>query len=421
MAFPSAGKIRREPCAKCGLPVFIAERLNVGKLLYHRTCFRCARCNSQLTLANYYETENNEFCCETCPDEEKLDSSVLTRSLSDEEKSATLKKDDEYSAKFETALEFPEDSISSEYTKARSCFINSQVELSDSGNEEPPDLPKTKPPEIVTCEDTFSDSGFPNGLKTNVNKDSVSLSSTSKLEESHDIVTKDTISAEGNTNSLVKARMRLFESKSDASNENTVNNQVPSTNIEDSFKDNTLDKDSVTQDSIITISDSNTTDSVIVIEESQEAVDETSLGKTREQTSSETSLGETEQQTSSVIEIPDESTRKKDEYPDDLNPFGDDLEEKPSLNPFEDEEDDLLPPNPQPAARKKIKPSTEDKEMSTLYIQRVSVNPFEEENEKPQPAQRKLVPAPRISLNPFWSDDEENEEAKPVPKPRISK
>lgn len=61
---------RREPCFVCGLPVFLAQRLIVGGHLYHRTCFRCARCSAQLTLANSYETQDGAYCCETCPDEE---------------------------------------------------------------------------------------------------------------------------------------------------------------------------------------------------------------------------------------------------------------------------------------------------------------------------------------------------------------
>ncbi|KAG5883549.1 hypothetical protein JTB14_008516 [Gonioctena quinquepunctata] len=155
MALTSAGKLRREPCTKCALPVFIAERLNVGKLLFHRTCFRCARCNSQLTLANYYETENEEFCCEVCPDEEKhmfkkTTETLLSRSLSDEEKSASLKmitsEPDEFSAQFESALESVDGDreLESEFAQARSQFFLTQMEGSDSSTEDkPPDIPKS--------------------------------------------------------------------------------------------------------------------------------------------------------------------------------------------------------------------------------------------------------------------------------------
>uniref|UniRef100_A0A1A9UHK9 LIM zinc-binding domain-containing protein n=1 Tax=Glossina austeni TaxID=7395 RepID=A0A1A9UHK9_GLOAU len=65
------GVPRRDPCRKCKLPVFLAERLMVGEKVYHRTCLRCARCGSQLTPGSFYETEiDDQYCCETCPDEE---------------------------------------------------------------------------------------------------------------------------------------------------------------------------------------------------------------------------------------------------------------------------------------------------------------------------------------------------------------
>ena len=51
----------------------ILARLNVAGKILHRQCFRCARCQAQLSIANYYETEKEgTYCCETCPDEEKI-------------------------------------------------------------------------------------------------------------------------------------------------------------------------------------------------------------------------------------------------------------------------------------------------------------------------------------------------------------
>ncbi|KZC07336.1 MICAL-like protein 2 [Dufourea novaeangliae] len=70
--------VRRDSCIVCGLPVFLAEKLVVARLTYHRTCFRCARCSNQLTHGNYYETEAGGFCCETCPDE-GISSSVIQK------------------------------------------------------------------------------------------------------------------------------------------------------------------------------------------------------------------------------------------------------------------------------------------------------------------------------------------------------
>ena len=66
------GVPKRDPCSKCSMPVFLAERLQVGQKIYHRTCLKCARCSSQLTIGSFYETETDgEYCCETCPDEEE--------------------------------------------------------------------------------------------------------------------------------------------------------------------------------------------------------------------------------------------------------------------------------------------------------------------------------------------------------------
>ena len=67
---------RSEPCKICNKPVFILERLNVSGRLLHRTCFKCARCSHQLSIANYYETETGAYCCDMCPDEEVIQSEV---------------------------------------------------------------------------------------------------------------------------------------------------------------------------------------------------------------------------------------------------------------------------------------------------------------------------------------------------------
>lgn len=69
---PVVGVPKRERCKQCGEFIFFAERLAVDGACYHRKCLRCARCDSQLTPGSFYETEvDGVFCCETCPDEEK--------------------------------------------------------------------------------------------------------------------------------------------------------------------------------------------------------------------------------------------------------------------------------------------------------------------------------------------------------------
>ncbi|XP_067013379.2 MICAL-like protein 1 [Anabrus simplex] len=127
--------VRRDPCAKCGLPVFIAERLLVGgRTLYHRSCFRCARCQNPLSLANCYETEDGQYCCEACPDEVETDTapSKSVASIPD--------LNDQYSAEFESALEDsttpyqpPKDTFieTPRTCAARSLFMNSLMVADD--------------------------------------------------------------------------------------------------------------------------------------------------------------------------------------------------------------------------------------------------------------------------------------------------
>ncbi|XP_022918551.2 MICAL-like protein 1 [Onthophagus taurus] len=222
---------RRDPCTKCGLPVFIAERLNVGKgSLFHRTCFRCARCNSQLSLANYYETDSNQFCCETCPDEETPSPiTTITRSLSDEEKSNNNKSNkpniscnnnnhsDSYSCNFETALESANlslnstknsdlTSISNEFVTARSKFLTMQVDE----EEKPPELPKTNPPDLKKTQSTQPeesiDSVNKNLLKNSDNKNN------NDNKDMKNVVTKDVLNDSNLTKpTSVRDRMKLFE------------------------------------------------------------------------------------------------------------------------------------------------------------------------------------------------------------------
>jgi hypothetical protein len=94
-------QLPREPCAMCGLPVFLAERLTCFGRTFHRTCFKCARCGAQLNPANCYETESCSFCCEVCPDEVL----VLPESSSDNDSASVSGSCDDYSTNFETVLD----------------------------------------------------------------------------------------------------------------------------------------------------------------------------------------------------------------------------------------------------------------------------------------------------------------------------
>lgn len=192
------GVPRREPCKHCGLPVFFAERLAIDGSFYHRKCLRCARCDSQLTPGSFYETEvDGVFCCETCPDEEKkiqrLDNNnvqehltelstqvandehhrqsfsdklamfqtngkgLLQKSLSDEEKSKSLKRLTELYSKncahdandIKSTINETEVVRIDDNGKNTDDNVPSTSDNSDEDDDsKPPSLPKTLPPSL---------------------------------------------------------------------------------------------------------------------------------------------------------------------------------------------------------------------------------------------------------------------------------
>lgn len=449
--------MRRETCAKCALPVFIAERLNVGKLLYHRTCFRCARCDSQLTLANYYETENNEFCCEVCPDEEKsrptseqdkcmrlnldVEKSVLSRSMSDEEKSALIQTkyvvDDPYSSQFERDLEKDNNTSNSAFSRARNLFLDSQLNDFDSG----------------TCgvekSNADNDSGFPtasvhivsDSLEDKLVKDVVTK------EDSHDIPIEDDkklmtpdkpdsiiitefvsdkvndkndsiVSSDGSVVFVSETKLSLndsvefvaeYETSNDKSPDIEIIKDEPETQIKEELETTSKEEEKVEQPIVQEdieekpeITEKNL-DNTVEIEEVVEDKPVPLVEEVENKNDVVPALPEPIKQddVNSVPVVPKPRKKKKvkkqESYPEDLNPFGDDdLPGDQSASTVED-------PKPQ----------------------NTSLNPFgdEEDEEEPVEIKKKVIKPERITLNPFWTDGEEEEEEnlkKPVPSPRSS-
>lgn len=163
----SGALARREPCVACGQPVFLAQRLLVDRRLYHRTCFRCARCGAQLTLSGCYQTETDgQYCCETCPDEE-VDSFMTEDSYTDMDKNSSLNQFDEIKSnktlsdeeKFNLkSLDNAEKKINEnddnkinpkwESSAAFTGFVSNYLNQKDSDDEDVlPALPTSLPPE----------------------------------------------------------------------------------------------------------------------------------------------------------------------------------------------------------------------------------------------------------------------------------
>nr|CAD7423057.1 unnamed protein product [Timema monikensis] len=217
---------RREPCAKCGLPVFIAERFLVnGRTLYHRTCFRCARCQNQLSLANCYETEDGRFCCETCPDEVSVNADIDKRigtplkffqsQIVEQqiESQSVSSENDDYSTSFETALE-------------ESSFINS---LSSS------DTPGVKPASSMSrAMSSFMSSQLTSDTEHNISDSdsSKSLISSAHYDNSQSVkvVSVDGDDNISDTHKLVHINDKLELEASSISSASVLdsNNDVPS-------------------------------------------------------------------------------------------------------------------------------------------------------------------------------------------------
>ncbi|XDV46347.1 hypothetical protein PO909_014255 [Leuciscus waleckii] len=52
----------RETCVACLKTVYPLEKLVANQQIYHNTCFRCAYCNTKLSLVNYASLHNNVYC-----------------------------------------------------------------------------------------------------------------------------------------------------------------------------------------------------------------------------------------------------------------------------------------------------------------------------------------------------------------------
>lgn len=484
---------KREPCNKCNNPVFFAERLVINEKLYHRTCFRCARCSSVLTLGNFYETENDlEYCCETCPDEEKTTSPkvdvtnrlsiaqkialfekessfVLKKSMSDEEKSKSLSR--QSPAKAEALNHFLGTQITSQEPSDEEGKTNDSLS-SDSESEEEtstaPPLPSNHPSQpsdesvipSLTDKKVISDHKVISDTLV-VTKELTHDEAIAKIAatESHDDVKNDIGSAHVvvndsdkklSTTTLDEFEM-LFEQLAEEAVKDPINlspkidqtsvaskqsHPKPFANpvlLKPTNTEKELSEDVVEKEEIVLITEEivvQTPESVAQLMISVENIPNIQVTETP---SAETETIETVVETvtdtvkqESVDAVVAEEIKSAEEtivvkpsdvdYPDDLDPFGDEPEseevskseplKRPSLNPFgscsEDEDDVEVP-----------------RKISTGYSGTLP--------KPPRPPLPKAMTLKSASTNPFGSDDEENEEPQktstsatrtPVPTPR---
>lgn len=336
------GVPKRDPCAKCSLPVFLAERMAVGVNIYHRTCLKCARCSSQLTLGSFYETEvDGEFCCETCPDEEEkenhsnrssiadrlaffesaqIDEKVLSKSMSDEEKSKSLK-----------AAVVPS-------YKSNAAFSNFVMDDDDI-----PELPSSSPPPLEPTPRTFTSSSsivVKSNKPSTANDARKSISSeetkdndsnTTKVngnnEESPENVASTTPSLDLETTnrlSLVRARLNQFEdiksSLLEKEEQEAISidpiEQVPETkseineNVSDQVDASVANEDSINKDLETLKEDED--EIVFVPLKSEDSTPEMDIAKTENKEEQELSIPEDNLQEKSLLENPKDEVSKID-------------------------------------------------------------------------------------------------------------
>ena len=161
---PTVGR-HSDPCRICNKSVFILERLNVTGRILHRTCFKCARCGNQLSLAGYYETETGEYCCELCPDEESREEKQVTlragmRLEADEEADSGHSSEDSKDIEDEedeNKLEVTTEIEPKETTTVQVIEPTVEVTLDDKAMNLPGDLnANTELPIVLTAQDTLN-------------------------------------------------------------------------------------------------------------------------------------------------------------------------------------------------------------------------------------------------------------------------
>ncbi|EZA52985.1 MICAL-like protein [Ooceraea biroi] len=532
--------MRRDPCAACGLPVFLAEKLMIARAPYHRTCFRCARCSNQLTPGNYYETEEGQYCCETCPDEEESASvrhkytepTVLLSGTKWEKDESSRPFCDEEKTERKNLLENADvPDLISHTSQMRKSFMASHL-LSEKIDGEESVVKNTKDVKVDYRKEAESriDSAFPDDDENEEVDDEVEEESRSSATDSvdvgdasverHDVHSalnslniksdvdqrstaisfradknrrwENTKESPGRTGeqtnpearlSLIQRRLQMFETpdkrgKFPDHTERKVSSNTERSTIQETQEelcdtwvlatDENEHSEKSLEDNSVTKNIDKRKDKFENVKQRKEEEEELKLTsierKAKESFSKnvawmnneerlnvqldENSTASTEIQKDSFVKIENERRKANevdeehvgssiltakgidlsDDYPEHLNPFNSDDEDsvvedklqtpmeisrssKVSTNPFDSEDEDIEQPEPpKPAVRSRF-----------------------ENRETVTPVAKRVLAAPQINLNPFWSDEEEERDSEeeergrtpqgnvPVPKPRTIK
>lgn len=386
----------------------------VNGRLHHRVCFRCARCKSQLSVANYYETENDQYCCETCPDEV----SALQQPAADEIKTKPS----------------PEDS--SDGIPIAKQTLSGQDGSSES-QQQPERLPSIQ-------EKRFLDSMFGGG------NDSVVVVEVQQVSSPVDEIPPSLDGGEEvreSVNSRDDSSLSANDGLECQKDETTVRHELQVGQVEEEGNEKKVDDDpeldAPQQDAIPStqaepalnsVNDSIPPTDDVVEEASSSGMDEEVLANDPEQVANVDISRGTEQLLPSEIEeecgglpktasLPEVTTEKEVEVVTECSS----LEKATDPDVPVAEETPPAVPKPRQRKGKKSDGQYESSKVSPENLREVDypeeLNPFEEDADlEGDPAESKnpssvssaasskvVLAAPKISLNPFGSDDEDEE------------
>lgn len=386
------GSGRLETCWSCRRPVFLAERLVAGGKLRHRTCFTCKRCGNQLNLVGCYETENGDFVCETCPDEEHREEADRQEVSKDECESLAIPESetDEFSLNFEIAIDpivqkrnselkmkflenmfddFSDVSGSAlDSTRSKAMSMTEIDSANASVSEE--NVDESFPPESIDKKNQHSTASLETfKYKTLLSENFIEPLSRLGHEPESFIAEVSEIVDNIVTDAVRKVENRV-EKKLDS--QLTTAEQAE---VEIKSDETSSEPTGVSTQDVLHVSPP--ADKSVL----QESTFETVKNNCKEES-------RLEDETLNV---------KSDDYPEDLNPFAEDDEE---------EKVEPEPAKPPVAPRKPPVPAARTKKQ-------VNYNQ----------SGRRIIEAPVVNLNPFWSDgepssDDDNNDRKPVPAPR---
>ena len=425
------GTMKMEFCCVCGELVFLAQRLLVEGKLMHRTCFKCARCSSQLNLASYYNTESGLYCCEVCPDEEMSpapqDLSSMHTSVTGSESIVSNESSD--SSEDEEEMEKKPLPI-----KPRTVFLNSTLMENQHSKEEEGLAPPVQGNE--PCQENVSEIAGKEEAVEVIPDQGIVTETGKELEEKQqpNEMSKEQTDVEHTKEKEINLEQELIEkneasSKKEESEEEKqmMNKEEKELVKEEEYREeNELEKEEEYKED------------KDLVKEKEYREEEKELVREKEY---EDNANEEEPSIEPKEAHDDSKEESETEYPDELNPFGDEVElesvskgEKPSDkdSPEVTKEENLAEINDAAMSSNNLtdvgklatlpahlsRPKQEIVSSKSHTIQKklikANLNPFESDEsaeEEDELVEEKTPAAPHdqssSSLNPFWSDGEE--------------